>query len=236
MASDGILLTGTTKAVTTPALKSGESPKATKQADDGKAHITLYEDLQCPVCKSFEEANDAQIAQWLDAGQATLEIHPISFLDASSNGNKYSTRAANAMACVAQYDPDKFWAVNKAFYDNQPEENGNGLTDKQIIANIKTGGVSDSKVSECVTSQKFVDWVKTETDRVMDGKKKVPNSSLAKVEGTPTIIVNGQSYTPPTSSQTGYADADAFATFVSGISTAVAQGGASSTPSATPAG
>ncbi|HEY0249801.1 MAG TPA: thioredoxin domain-containing protein [Gryllotalpicola sp.] len=239
MLSDGIVLTSTTDYVSTAAVENKGKPTPTKQADDDKAHITLYEDLQCPVCKAFEDASDPQIEQWLNAGTATVEIHPVSILDRLSSGNKYSTRAANAMACVAQYDPKDFWAVNKAFYANQPEENGNGLTDKQIIANIKSGGVSSSQVSDCVTSQKFTGWVGAATDRITPPGTTFPNSK-AKVPatgfGTPSIIVNGQLYTPPTSSQLGFGDADAFAAFVKATVPGWTGGTASPTPSATPAG
>jgi protein-disulfide isomerase len=213
MISDGILLTSTTHYVSTPAIPNGGKPTPTKQPDDGKAHITIYEDLQCPVCQQFEEANDTQISQWLNAGTATLEIHPISFLDSSSLGNRYSSRAASAIGCVAQYDPSDFFAVNKAFYDNQPKEDTHGATDAQIIATIKKGGVSSSAVSSCVKQERFKGWVQQTYKRAFQGTS-IPNSSLKQITGTPTVIVNGQSYTPPTSSQSGYGDTAAFLTFV----------------------
>lgn len=239
MKSDGFLLTSTTDYVSTPAIPDGGKPTPTTQPDDGKAHITIYQDLQCPYCEQFEEANDAQLSQWLDAGTATLEIHPISFLDQSSSGNKYSTRAANALACVANYDPKDFFKVNKALYDNQPEEGSNGRTDKQIIATLKKGGASGSKISDCVTSQKFVGWVKSSTDRTIKPGTKIPNSTYTVPSqgfSTPTIIVNKQLYNPPTSSS-GLADTAAFATFVEQtVPGWSATGSASSTPTATPAG
>jgi protein-disulfide isomerase len=233
MKSDGFLLTSTTDYVATPAHTGKPTP--TKQPDDGKAHITLYEDLQCPVCKQFEEANDTQISQWLDAGTATLEIHPISFLDNASLGNRYSSRAASALGCVAQYAPSKFFAVNKAFYDNQPEENTNGKSDAQIISTIKKGGASSSAISQCVKDERFKGWVKQTYDRTMTGKSPIPNSDLKKIDGTPTIIVNGQQYNFPTSSQLGYADTSAFLAFVKQTVPGWSPTGGS-TPTATPAG
>ena len=201
MISDGIVLTGTTSYVSTPGIPDGGKPTPTTQPDDGKAHITIYEDLQCPVCQSFETANDSQIGQWLDAGTATVEIKPISFLDRSSSGNRYSSRAASAIGCVAQYDPKDFWAVNSAFYANQPAEGANGATDDEIIATIKKGGASSSEISSCVKDEHFKGWVQKATSRAMDGKTPVPNSDLKAVTGTPTVLVNGKYYDINTNDQ-----------------------------------
>lgn len=212
MISDGIVLDSTTSYVSTPGIPDGGKPTATTQPDDGKAHITIYEDLQCPVCQSFETANDAQIGQWLDAGTATLEIKPISFLDRSSSGNRYSSRAASAIGCVAQYDPKDFWAVNSAFYANQPAEGGNGATDDEIIATIKKGGASSSEISSCVKDERFKGWVQKATSRAMDGKTPVPNSDLKAVTGTPTVLVNGKYYSISTNDQV--TNPDTFLAFV----------------------
>jgi protein-disulfide isomerase len=203
MISDGIVLTSTTSYVSTPGIPDGGKPTATTQPDDGKAHITIYEDLQCPICKQFEETNDDQIGQWLDAGTATLEIKPISLpnLDASSQGNHYSSRAASAIGCVAQYSPEDFFAVNRAFYDNQPEEGGHGKTDAEIIATIKKGGASSSDISSCVKDERFKGWVQKASDRALGGKTPIPNSDLKSVSGTPTVLVNGQYYNITTNEQ-----------------------------------
>lgn len=238
MLSDGIVLTSTTQYVATPGIPHNGKPTATKQADDGKAHITIYEDLQCPICQEFEQANAAQIGQWLDAGSVTYEIHPISLpnLDAASNGNHYSSRAASAIGCVAQYAPSDFFAVNTAFYNNQPEENGHGKTDAQILATIKKGGASSSQITDCVHQEKFKGWVQAASNRALNGTS-LPNSSLKQVTGTPTIIVNGHQYQPPTGSQ-GWPDTAAFETFikttVSGWSPGTST--ATPTPTATPVG
>ena len=224
MLSDGIVLTGTTSYQPTRSIPADGKPVPTKQADDGKAHITIYEDLQCPICRGFEQTNDAQMARWLDAGTATVEIHPVSILDRLSSGNQYSTRAANAMGCVAQYDPKRFWAVNKAFYNAQPEEGGHGRTDQQLIATMKQAGAHSTALTRCVTSQRFTGWVQSATDRITPVGTRIPNSNATVPDtgfGTPTIIVNGNAYTPPTSSTLGYSDPTAFTDFVRSVAPGV---------------
>ena len=143
MLSGGILLTASDKAVTTPAIAKGAEPTPTKQTLDGKtAHIQIWLDYQCPYCNQFETTNAPQIKQWMSDGAATLEIHPVAILDSATNHN-YSTRAAAAAACVAQYDPNKFFDVNSALYANQPDEQtGTGLTNAQILTVFKNAGAS----------------------------------------------------------------------------------------------
>ena len=223
MVSNGILLTSTTTAVSTPAIAKGADPTPTTQSNgSGKANITMYVDYQCPFCKQFETANATQIGQWLTGGIATVEIHPIAILDSSSSGTKYSTRAANATACVANYDPNTFYAVNSALFANQPAEGGTGLTDSKILSVLKGAGASSAAITKCVNDQTFKDWVANATTRVLT--KPLPNSSMAKLTGTPTVIVNGKQYTGSLS------DANAFLQFVG---TAV-QSASTPSPTATP--
>lgn len=208
MASDGILFTGSNGQITpvsTKAIPEGGKPTATKQ-DDSVANITVYEDYMCPYCNQFETANMDQIKSMVKAGGATLEIHPFNLLDASSAGSKYSTRSAAAAACVANYDPDAFLDFNTAMYTNQPSEGTRGLTNDKIASLAKSAGATNKNVASCITDQKFAGWVKDATNRVLNDK--IPNSSLDKLTGTPTVLVNGKQYSG------SLTDASAFASFV----------------------
>lgn len=206
MISDGIVLTGSTKAVQTPAVPAGGSPTPTTQSDtSSRAYITIYEDLQCPYCQQFEQTNMPQITQWLDAGLAQLEIHPLNFLTSPANGG-YSLRAANAVSCVANYDPGKFLAVNSALYAKQPKEGTGGLNDQTILSIMKSAGASSSAITKCVNDTRFGNWLNAATNRATT--KKLPNSSITTFTGTPTVIVNGQQY------KGSLADANTFASFV----------------------
>jgi protein-disulfide isomerase len=210
MASDGIVLSGSKlQAVETPAIKAGGSPVVTDTKKlTGVAHIVTYIDYQCPYCLQFETTNEDQIATMVKSGEATIEIHPIAILDASSLGNKYSTRAANAAACVANFDPNDFYAVNTALYANQPAENTSGMSDKQLLSILKGAGASGANITSCVTSQTFAGWVKAETARVVSGTFTGVATTPSSFAGTPTVFVNGQKYGG------SLTDADAFASFV----------------------
>lgn len=219
MASNGILFSGTNMAaVTTPAAKLNGVAVATKKTTTKvPVQIVTYLDYQCPYCEQFETTNSAQIATWVKAGQATVEIHPISFLDNNSLGNKYSTRAANAAACVANFEPSKFYAVNSALFANQPAEQTAGKTDAELLTTLKIGGASSDSIAKCVKDETFVGWVAKSTAQLKVGTDKPVFQDVAttpiKFPGTPTVFVNGQQY------KGSLTDPAVFASFVGSIAT-----------------
>ncbi|MDQ1597242.1 MAG: hypothetical protein QOI70_666 [Microbacteriaceae bacterium] len=193
MLSDGIKISQGLKAVATPALQPDAKPVASKPNKNGVIDIQVYLDYQCPICGQFEAANASQIKTLISSGAVTEEIHPIAILDSQSLGKKYSTRAANAAACVANYSPNSFFAFNALLFANQPKENTEGLTDAKLISLVKQAKVSTvDSVSDCITSQKFKSWVAAATTRAFTGP--IPHSNVPKVVETPTIIINGKKY------------------------------------------
>ena len=230
MRSDGIVIGKDLKADRTAAIPANGKPIATvRDKKSSVVSIRIYIDYFCPVCNAFETANKAQLTSWLTKGAVTLEIHPISILDRSSLGTAYSTRAANAAACVANYSPDDFWAFTEAMYAKQPKELTVGLTDAQILAVIKDAKVHNiSQITPCVNNQKFKAWVGAATTRALDGP--LPDSTAKTVGGTPTVIVDGVEY-PITDADVG--SASAFAAFVEQTAGAQFDSG-TSTPTPTP--
>jgi len=213
MISDGILLTGdgtgSIVAVPTAAIPADGTPTPTDPtAYPDTVNIVTYIDLFCPVCQAFEQANSEQINNWVSAGVATLEVHPISILDNRSAGTRYASRAANAMACVANYQPNVFYQATTAMYASQPAEGTAGLTNDEIASVLTSAGVTEPKVSECITDETFKQWVTAATQRT---GSPLPNSDVAGVSGTPTVLVNGYQYTGTLN------DAAAFSEFVGAV-------------------
>ena len=194
MASDGIQISQGDVALATPALKSGDTPVAnTPDTSTGTLDIQLYVDYLCPICGQFEKTNGDYITSLLDNGGATVEIHPIAILDRLSQGTKYSTRATNAAACVANYSPNQYYAFHTLLFANQPEENTSGLTDDQLIDLASQAKVKKADtITTCIRNQDFKGWVGSSTARALNGP--IPNSNIDKVTGTPTVIVNGLQY------------------------------------------
>jgi len=234
MASDGLVLSGdgtSVSAATTDALEADAEPVASTAGTAEKPSIVVYLDYLCPYCGQFDTTNAEQLSTWVSQGDVDLEIHPLGFLDNASLGTKYSTRSANAFACVANYDPDAALDVNTALFAQQPAENTSGLTDAELVSLVEGAGADDPGIAGCITGGEFDDWVASATERALNDP--LPNSDEAKVTGTPTILVNGQKYGG------SLTDPTVFAQFVaevaSGASTAdTSTGGTESTATPTP--
>lgn len=177
----------------TPRRASGNNSQDLAALDagkvDGKVRVIVYQDPMCPYCKQFDDQYGKQLDAWADAGDIVLDHRVISFLDQMSTTN-YSTRSANALACVADGSPDAYTKYLHALYKaHDPksegglgvEEGGSGLTDTQLAELAQDSGAS-SDVSTCISNQKFSSWVKSSTS---DGL-------TSGVKGTPTVIVNGE--------------------------------------------
>ncbi|HEX2904801.1 MAG TPA: MauE/DoxX family redox-associated membrane protein [Jatrophihabitans sp.] len=156
-----------------------------------KAPVTVdvYEDMQCPICNNLEQSGltkdfDAKIK----ATTIKVNYHVMSFLDASSNGNKYSSRAANAAYCASDQSPEDFQKFHDIAYgqtngkNNQPAEGSNGVPDSTLIDWGKQAGITSADFSTCVTSDQHKDLVAGVTDQ----------ASKNGVNGTPTVFVQGK--------------------------------------------
>jgi protein-disulfide isomerase len=150
-------------------------------AADAPATVEVYYDYMCPACGAFEAANGDELDRLMSEGVARLELRPISFLDETSEGTRYSTRAANAFATVVDSAPDLAWAFHRALYAEQPQEGTEGLSDDEIAAIATGAGVPDDAV-ERFTDATFEQWVAAVTEEAFD----------SGVEGTPTIKINGE--------------------------------------------
>lgn len=90
-----------------------------------KYTVQVYEDLRCPICKSFETASGPALASLAKSGKVKIEYTLASFLDGNLGGNG-SKRAANALR--AAVEAGKFVPYHEALYANQPEETNDGFT------------------------------------------------------------------------------------------------------------
>lgn len=151
--------------------------------------VDVYEDLQCPICNQLEQSGltkdfDAKVK----ATNIKVNYHVMSFLDSSSNGNRYSSRAANAAYCASDQSPAAFQKFHDIAYgqtngkNNQPAEGSNGLPDSTLIGWGKQAGITSADFSTCVTSDQHKDLVAGVTDA----------ASKKGVNGTPTVFVDGK--------------------------------------------
>ncbi|MCU7722784.1 DsbA family protein [Actinoplanes sp. KI2] len=153
----------------------------------GPVTIDLYEDFMCPICHQFENDAEATINQLVADKKVTVRYHTVAILDESSNGTRYSTRAAGAAAAAAQ--DGKFKEFHDVLYANQPQEGSSGLTDAKLIELGKSVGLGDT-FATAVTDKTYDPWVATVTDTF----------ASRGFTGTPTIVVDGKQLTGPNGS------------------------------------
>lgn len=169
--------------VNTPTAAAIEQDSGAILIGDGEDRLDTYIDFMCPVCNQFEQAYGAEIESMVDDGGVSLGIHPISILDAQSQGTEYSTRAANAMYCVASTDAEASLPFLQAMFQNQPEEGSTGLTDEQIIGIAE--GVGVTGIDSCVADGTYKGFVTAMTANT-------PIQPGSQGIGTPTVAVNGE--------------------------------------------
>jgi protein-disulfide isomerase len=144
--------------------------------------IKLYEDLQCPVCRSFEQVAGQQIQTGIADGKVKVDYHMVAFLDHSSTTN-YSSRSLNAaMAVLSTAGPDAFLKFHTIAYDNQPAEGSAGVPDSTLVDWAVQAGADEGEVSPLIDGNVYHQWVVNATDQM----------SKDKVSGTPTIFVDGK--------------------------------------------
>ncbi|MCC9198549.1 thioredoxin domain-containing protein [Arthrobacter sp. zg-Y820] len=150
-------------------------PGIAAAAEGEPVPIVVYVDVNCVHCAEFEEAYESKIGSWLDAGEVTFEYRTVAFLDRSSPSN-YSSRGANAAACVADTNPASYWDFMNAIFANY--DNGE-IKNAELADMAESVGAGDA--SECIQNNGFRAFVKY-ADRL---------ARVDQISGTPTVYVNG---------------------------------------------
>lgn len=153
----------------------------TGHKDGEPVHVVVYADMSCPVCKQFEATYGADLNKMVDDGDITLEYRIATFLDRTSSTN-YSSRAANAVACVADSKPEAFTDYLTALFEQQPEEGGEGLPNAKLADIAQQSGAGD--ISSCADGDKYRPWAQ------------FVNTGFNKYEvgGTPAAYIDGHEW------------------------------------------
>jgi protein-disulfide isomerase len=163
------------------------------ESTSGKPKIIVYADVICPYCKTFEDQYGDQLETWLKDGDAEVEYRMLGFLDGQSSTN-YSSRGANALACVADESPKNYLPYLRSLFNAQnPEEEGGegvqeggkGLSDKKLASMAEELGAPDS-VQSCITGGDFRPYVKYGIGTAYEDH----------VRGTPSLVVDGENWDP----------------------------------------
>ena len=151
---------------------------------DAPVKIEVYEDFQCPACKTYSEQIAPQVK---DAYVATGEVYYIfrhyPFLDDNAP-RKESDQAANASMCAA--DENRFWDYHDMLFANWNGENQGSFNDKRLVAFAEALDLDMTKFNPCFEANLHADEI--DSDFQM-GRQ-------LGVTGTPSVLVNGRILTP----------------------------------------
>jgi protein-disulfide isomerase len=163
-----------------------------------KVKLTVYEDFRCSACKSYETTYADAYKQLVQAGTLQLLIHPVTLIDANTNGTG-SLHAGNAAACAQ--DAGKFQAYHDLLFTNQPDESTDSYASNATLITLakQVSGLDSKTFESCVNSGKYDDWVRQNYANL----NKITNNQPS----TPTIYANGKAFTLPTGSTTPAAQA-----------------------------
>lgn len=154
-----------------------EIPGGEGDAKVNENHIVIYADPNCVHCASFDQENAQLLNHLLETGNATVEYRMVNYLDNPGTQN-YSSRAANAMQCVAEEHPEKFGEyVNTIFahYD----QSGAGMKNDQLKTLADDMGANVDKCINNNTYRPFVNFTSKQ-------------AQADAIGGTPSIWINGK--------------------------------------------
>ena len=151
--------------------------------------LQVWEDFQCPACKSMEDKSGQTILDLAAAGKIRLEYRPTIFLDSNlkaenaAAGNPGSSlRATAAFGCAV--DQGKAAEYHKAIFAAQPANEGDGYSDELLLSIAKANMDSTQldAFTTCLTAKQYEGWVLNSYDLF----------SKEGVTSTPTAILNGK--------------------------------------------
>lgn len=151
------------------------------EAEEGQpVKVIAYIDFICPVCLRFENTYNETLTGLRNEGKISMEYRPLGFLDRQSTTN-YSSRSANAAACVADQAPEKYAEYVNVLFENQPAEGGAGLSDDKLKSLASDIGAD---ISSCVDDKTFRPYVKYSTELAAN----------TGITGTPTVFIDGKQW------------------------------------------
>ncbi len=146
--------------------------------------VDVWEDFQCPACKSYSESVEIQIIKdYVDTGKIFYTFHHYPFID-SQVTTKESHQAANASMCAGAQN--LFWDYKTILYANWNGENQGSFSDKRLVAFAESLGLDMNEFNTCFNKNQFRSEIEKDFN---DGVEK-------GVTGTPSVFVNGIQITP----------------------------------------
>ena len=152
--------------------------------------LEIFMDPMCPWCGKVGRVIDPQLQRMISAGQINVTYNFLNFLDSASS-DQYSSRVDNALAMVAQEDPDHLPAFAAAIFaaDFQPNESSYQAVSDARLADQAVGAGVPRSLADRFAQGTYRPWV----DKVNAYAITRKDAKDAKGEfSTPTIMINGK--------------------------------------------
>jgi protein-disulfide isomerase len=148
-------------------------------AADAKIKIVEYASFTCPHCAAFHAGSFAKLkTEYIDTGKVNFTLREVYF-------DRYGLWAAMVARCGGDM---KYFFIHDQLFDKQKEWAASD-DPNVVIANLKgiarAAGMEDAAVDVCLKD--------SATAEAMVARYQA-NMEADKVEGTPTIFVNGTKY------------------------------------------
>jgi protein-disulfide isomerase len=146
--------------------------------------IDVFEDFQCPACRSYSEEVETSIAEtYVATGKVYYVFHQYPFIDRASP-NKESQQAANASMCAAEQG--LFWEYHDILFANWNGENTGAFSDSRLVAFAETLELDMERFNSCFEENRYRDEIQTDFEL----------GTEMGVSGTPSVFVDGELITP----------------------------------------
>lgn len=149
---------------------------------DAPVKVIVYEDFQCPYCRELENSTRTFLRENAAKGKVYVEYLPIHLL----RSLPYSEKALNAFAAVLHNStPQAALKLHDLLYDHQPyEQSSDSVTNGDIAKWVKEAGGDNPAVRDAMKTTDEVYF------RVIDNLM-----ASERIQGTPTVYVNGKELT-----------------------------------------
>ncbi|MBV7380225.1 DsbA family protein [Maritimibacter dapengensis] len=155
------------------------APDMTLGEEDAPVTLIEYASFTCPHCADFHERVFEDLkTDYIDTGKVQF-VHREVYFD------RFGLMAAQIARCGGE---DRYFGIADMIYSGQEDWIGSGQPD-EITENLtkigKVAGLSEDEIGACLADE--------EKQKAMIAAFQT-NASADEVEGTPTLIINGEKY------------------------------------------
>lgn len=194
--NDGSKLNTESGAVATAPVPStpDDHQYATMGSSDAAASVTYFGNWKCSYCADFSTGFLPQlITDYVTPGDISLTFRNLTYVNGSPFLGADTPAAARAGMAVWNDDPASYWRYHEYIFRNQPPESQEWATADRLVEFSTQSKVSNPEVIRAAIQQnQYEDALRATTTAANE----------AGVEGTPVLVVDGQTVSPFEQEQT----------------------------------